>query len=164
MGEGERVRARRKSAKSTTTLSQQGCSGDGDRKERDEGTDEELEVMEENDGEVWSEEEMNHGAEMEEAAESENFGNPEKENGKNTEGEGHVKTGDISESRGKEQKKVRKGYGGRTNAPSGHLSACFGQSRYSARQEGVLTERGDTSKSGSRQFQNRSVECVFQTP
>ena len=139
------------------TFPEGGEPGDGDRKERFEGTEEELEVMEENDGEVWNGEDMSHGAEMEEAAEPENSGNPEKEDRKNTEGEGHVKTGDISESKGKEQKEERRGYEGRTNVPSGHLGACFG---HSARRKGVLTERGDTSKSGSRQFWNRPEDTT----
>ena len=42
---------------------------------------EDLEVMEETDGEVWSEEGVNDGAEMGEAAESEKAGNSGKEDG-----------------------------------------------------------------------------------
>ena len=143
------------------TFPEDGGPGEGDGKEREEGMGEDLEVMEETDGEVWSEEGVNDGAEMGEAAESEKAGNSGKEDEWNMEGEGHAKIGDTSESREKELQKGEKGFGSKINGILGHLDACFGQSGYPACQESVSPERVDASKSGSRLLGNRREDTTY---
>lgn len=135
--------------------------GDGDGKEREKGMSEDLEVMEETDGEVWDQEGMKDGTEMGGTVESEKASNSDKEDEWNMEREGYAKTGDISENREVEGKERKKEYGEKVNAFSGHWKACFSQSRNLACQEGVSPEWGDTSKAVNRQLQNRTEDTTY---
>jgi len=135
--------------------------GDGDGKEREKGMGEDLEVVEETDGEVWDQEGMNDGTEMGGTVESEKTSNSDKGDEWNMEREGYAKTGDISEKREVEGRERKKEYGEKVNAFSGHWKACFGQSRNLACQDGVSLEWGDASKAVNRQLQNRTEDTTY---
>lgn len=143
------------------TFPENGGPGEGNRKDKEELMDKDLEVMEETDGEVWSEEQMNHEAEMRETVESEKTSNSGKEDRRNINGQGRAKTGDSSESGKKECQKEHKECGKKVNTLSGRSEVRSGQLGPLACREGVSPEWGDTSKAAGRQLQNRRADTAY---